>query len=79
MRAFVIKQLDDGQLYSWGNGLDGRLGVGSTRNYRNPQKVVFPSNNGSEAKVKRVSAGKAHGLALTGNHCYLYDSTLIFC
>lgn len=60
---------DDGQVYSWGTGLDGRLGLGSTRNFRNPQKIsLLPGNSSSDqvVKVEHVAAGKAHSLALTG-------------
>jgi len=63
--AFTLAVSTDGQVYSWGTGLDGRLGVGNTRNFRNPQKVVFPSNDSAQIKAAHVAAGKAHGLALT--------------
>jgi alpha-tubulin suppressor-like RCC1 family protein len=65
MRASVA--LGGGDLYMWGCGLDGRLGVGSEHDQLSPQFVFALKGQ----PVTGVSAGGFHTLALTGaGHVY---------
>jgi len=59
--SFSMVVAGEGQVYAWGSGVDGRLGVGNLKNYRNPQKVTFEYS----VKVVKVALGKAHALAVT--------------
>jgi Regulator of chromosome condensation (RCC1) repeat len=52
-----------GSLRAWGLNNFGQLGNGATTSSDTPVKVQFP--NGT--KVKAISAGAAHSLAVTGN------------
>ncbi|MGG5368726.1 RCC1 domain-containing protein [Enterococcus sp. AZ196] len=44
----------DGELYAWGDGRNGKVGIGSTTNQWIPQKVNLPE------KVSFVATGQAH-------------------
>ena len=50
----AILLLNNGDIYSWGNGSFGRLGIGSTCNYDHPMKIDSVSN------VKYITAGFAY-------------------
>jgi len=53
----------DGAVWSWGNGLFGRLGHGDEQNQLLPKKVEALAGQ----RVVAVSAGYQHSLALTAN------------
>ncbi|MCL1864951.1 MAG: hypothetical protein FWF73_03990 [Spirochaetes bacterium] len=56
---------DAGALYSWGNGLDGQLGLGNPKeNKSTPQKVGLPSG-ATGTKWVFVSAGSDYTMAIT--------------
>lgn len=60
---------DDGQLYTWGEGKMGQLGVGKCREKRLPEKVTFDfeeEESGEEMqRLKACSAGFGHSAAIT--------------
>lgn len=51
----------DGALYCWGNGADGRLGLGDTQDRESPTRV------GSDSDWLAVATGAAHTCALQGD------------
>ena len=51
---------DEGEVYSWGFGGMGRLGVGDTGHRWSPTLVLF----GPEKQIELVAAGKAHTAAV---------------
>ena len=51
----------EGKIYSWGEGRCGQLGHGKERECKRPRLVEFPE----ELRVKEISAGAAHALALS--------------
>lgn len=53
----------DGDLYSWGKGVDGQLGHGNTKNISIPTKVNLYGN-----LSESVSCGTNHTLVLTRNN-----------
>lgn len=58
-RFHSLSVSESGELYSWGQGIDGQLGNGSTLSTRVPSKV------GGLKDVVTVSAGVAHS---AGDH-----------
>jgi alpha-tubulin suppressor-like RCC1 family protein len=57
-----------GQLWTWGSGSSGKLGVGecpSDAYLAAPAKVLLGSSGSSERRVKRVDCGAAHTAAVT--------------
>ncbi len=59
----------EGKLYTWGENIDGQLGMGDTLNKPTPQQVPFP--NGVSGWTK-ITGGGSHSLAL-GNDGNLYS------
>ena len=53
----------DGEIYAWGSNSDGQLGNGTTVDSRLPVRAILYSNS----KVKGISAGRNHSLAVTEN------------
>jgi alpha-tubulin suppressor-like RCC1 family protein len=53
--------ISNGELYSWGKGIDGQLGHGNTKNVPKPLKV-----EGFDKNVEQVSCGTNHTLVLLG-------------
>ena len=51
--------LKQGELYTWGKGLDGQLGHSNMKNLFIPTKVVSLGNN-----VEKVNCGTNHTLVL---------------
>lgn len=59
MHSFAV--LEDGSLWAWGGGGDGKLGLGDTKSRRTPQRV----DGLREHDVLQVSAGDSHSAAVT--------------
>lgn len=53
----------DGEIYAWGSNSDGQLGNGTTVDSRLPVRAVLYSYS----KIKGISAGRNHSLAVTEN------------
>mmetsp|Transcript_24318 Transcript_24318/g.35630 ORF Transcript_24318/g.35630 Transcript_24318/m.35630 type:complete len:598 (+) Transcript_24318:102-1895(+) len=53
----------DGAVYSWGYGLEGQCGNGSTMNIRTPRKVEFPDN----VDIENICCGSSWSFAYTTN------------
>ena len=53
------------QLFTWGDGLNGKLGHGKTNNYNKPKSLTI---SGSDFKVLYISAGYSHSAAITTDH-----------
>jgi len=51
----------EGELYSWGYNIDGRLGLGTNHNILLPSKVPFPKGR----RVVQIALGTSHCVALT--------------
>lgn len=59
----ILALSDSGDVYAWGTGSSGQLGLGTRRNYYQPQLVWGMMRKG----VRQIAAGDAHSLALTYN------------
>merc|ERR1712166_835793 len=53
---------EDGDIYSWGAGENGRLGLGDTENKSVPVKLTF------DVKFKSVACGSTFTVALSTDH-----------
>lgn len=56
----VLVLLADGQVYAWGNGANGRLGLGDSESRKKPTLV-----SNLDGRVKYVACGASHSLAIT--------------
>ncbi|PNX98304.1 E3 ubiquitin-protein ligase herc2-like protein [Trifolium pratense] len=60
----------DGNVYTWGKGMFGRLGLGSQKDELSPIKLNFQNPNGTlgvdSVKIVGIAAGAYHSLALAG-------------
>jgi alpha-tubulin suppressor-like RCC1 family protein len=70
---------EDGDLYSWGEGKLGQLGLGKCREKRMPQRVAFDFDGQEEEtgeksqRVRACAAGFGHTAALTdGGSLYMW-------
>ena len=61
--AHVLALSDSGDVYTWGSGGSGQLGLGKKKPYASPQLVWGMMRKG----VRQIAAGDAHSLALTYN------------
>jgi Regulator of chromosome condensation (RCC1) repeat len=83
---FVQNLIGDGNIYSWGRGMFGRLGTGKEADELIPVKVSFTHSSQRSAnlypqigdtknpKFVKIAAGAYHSLALAGKEhffCYL--------
>jgi hypothetical protein len=59
----VLALSDSGDVYAWGTGTSGQLGLGKRRSFPSPQLVWGMMRKG----VRQIAAGDAHSLALTYN------------
>ena len=59
----ILALSDSGDVYAWGSGSSGQLGLGKKRGFPSPQLVWGLMRKG----VRQISAGNAHSLALTYN------------
>ena len=57
----VLALSDSGDVYAWGTGTVGQLGLGKRRNFPSPQLVWGLMRKG----VRQIAAGDAHSIALT--------------
>jgi len=66
----------DGRVYSWGTSKSGNLGLGDIRVRSEPTVITFPpevdvmkkhSDNSNLTKIKAISCGSSHCLALSSN------------
>eukprot|EP01138_Halocafeteria_seosinensis_P011986 gb/GECG01012249.1/.p1 GENE.gb/GECG01012249.1/~~gb/GECG01012249.1/.p1 ORF type:complete len:1294 (+),score=122.86 gb/GECG01012249.1/:1-3882(+) len=63
---FTIAATEMGELYTWGSGSNGRLGVGDVRYSISPVKINFNKDkNHRPTKVAFVAAGHCHSLAIS--------------
>lgn len=60
---FHMCAISNGELYSWGKGIDGQLGHGNTKNISKPMKVEALDRN-----VEQVSCGTNHTLVLVSSN-----------
>ena len=60
--------LNNGDVYSWGNGSFGRLGIGTTCNYDYPMKVEI-------SNVTHITAGFAYSGCISENKLYMWGAT----
>ena len=58
---FHMCAVSNGEVYSWGKGIDGQLGHGNTKNVGKPMKIECLQN------VEEVSCGTNHTLVLVNN------------
>lgn len=62
----------DGELFAWGAGDGGRLGLGDVRSRVSPQRLTFfrgrssDADDGSRGTIGSISCGYHHSLAVTG-------------
>jgi alpha-tubulin suppressor-like RCC1 family protein len=61
----------DGNVYTWGYGYYGQLGLGNTENYYKPMAI----DQSSIGKVTGIAAGSYHTLLLTGSVTKCYNKT----
>lgn len=54
---------DDGTVYSWGEGLEGRLGHKNEERYPHPKLIEYFQNN--DIKIEEISTKGGHNLALS--------------
>merc|ERR1712196_419071 len=54
---------DDGGMWAWGFGEDGRLGLGTTKSH--PKPVMLPPIVNLASKVVQIHCGGSHSIALT--------------
>ena len=59
----ILALSDSGDVYAWGLGTSGQLGLGKKRSFPSPQLVWGLMRKG----VRQIAAGHAHSLALTYN------------
>ena len=59
----ILALSDSGDVYAWGVGSNGQLGLGKRRNFPSPQLVWGLMRKG----VRQIAAGDHHSLALTYN------------
>lgn len=62
---FTLALSEDGDIYSWGDGVNGQLGLGYVVEQLTPKKITTISEG--EVKFKKISAGKEHSLALSNS------------
>nr|XP_043622493.1 RCC1 and BTB domain-containing protein 2 [Erigeron canadensis] len=62
-RVHSIALTSDGEVFSWGCGRSGRLGLGSSVDEPEPMLVEFPE----DTNVLQIASGFDHNLVLTGN------------
>jgi alpha-tubulin suppressor-like RCC1 family protein len=60
----LIGSSEEGELYSWGFGMNGRLGHGDDAEQLVPKKIEFFEK--IKQKVVRAFAGGGHNFAITG-------------
>ena len=58
----MVALSEDGEVFSWGGGQGGQLGLGSYDGTMLPKKISFP---GKEPEVVCISAGDSHTTAVT--------------
>lgn len=67
IRYTFLYLLENGELFTWGFGSDGQLGLGSTQNHHSPQLVTFTKGSkNTQPLIIDVDAGAQHTVALTG-------------
>ena len=55
--------IDNGEVFLWGCGQDGQLGLGNINNYYSPQLVTFYSNqNGKALNINSVEIECGHNI-----------------
>jgi alpha-tubulin suppressor-like RCC1 family protein len=64
---------ENGQLYTWGDSSNGRLGYSSSNSF-NPALVTIPNN----AFIKEIALGELHTLALSSSNDIYYFGKMFF-
>ena len=67
MSAHTCALTDDGQLYAWGRGNEGQLGLGDYRPRTVPALVKALGEQSAGTSVLQVACGAAHTIALCDN------------
>jgi hypothetical protein len=67
--------IEEGELYSWGSGLNGRLGHGDDTEQLLPKKIEFFSK--IKQKVVKIFSGGGHNFAITGTLFLGLDVTFL--
>jgi Regulator of chromosome condensation (RCC1) repeat len=87
---FWQKWIGDGNIYSWGRGMFGRLGTGKEADELIPVNVSFTHSSQSSAnlypqfgdtknpKFVEIAAGAYHSLALTGKEYFFWLYSLCY-
>ena len=55
---------DGGKVFTWGDGRDGRLGLGHFKNVWHPTMVADFGNH----IIDHIACGKSHTIALSGSY-----------
>jgi len=61
---FALALGNDGRVFAWGNGAEGRLGNGLLANNNTPVQVSIPATAGA---IVEIAAGTAHSIARTSD------------
>ena len=56
---FTVGVTENGELYSWGDGSDGQLGLGAVRHQQWPARAGGPEMFGNQ-RVRLAAAGNRH-------------------
>ena len=70
-KASTFTLLDSGDLYSWGSGKHGCLGIGSEADQFTPCKVDYPRDE-HDKPISKISAGKHHFVMLSSSGTKLW-------
>lgn len=63
---------NEGFVYSWGSGMQGKLGLGSLRDAVLPTRVGLDTKNFKNYSYFQVAAGTFHSMALTNDGLYFF-------
>lgn len=66
-RGFALALANDGSVYAWGYGADGRLGNGSTASSSTPVQVLGVGGVGALSDIVQVAAGYYSSYALASD------------
>ena len=68
----ILLFLETGELFTWGSGEDGQLGLGNILSQYTPQLVTFTSNDfygkGEMIYISEVSCGDRHTSVITSTN-----------
>lgn len=71
----TLALMESGEVFSWGKGQNGELGLPTLDNYFYPQKVDAFSSQPKSLSVTKLGCGFKHSVALTNlGHVYVFGS-----